>query len=313
MEFKLNEVIQFLNTRKINYTLINNSKSDLKYKLSSIKEKIQKGLYFLTSDFIKEAESISNSLIFTDSKLILENTNIYIVLDNPQLVHYKLASSIEIECLSFIHETAIIDKEAKIHPTVYIGPYCIVGKATLEKNVQLLHHVTIEDNVIVKSNTIIEGNSTIGARGMAWIWDENGERVMQPQLGGVIIEENCILGTDITIVRGSLNENTLIGKGTIVAHGTKIGHGSVIKENVHFANNVSVAGNAYIENRVFLGSACVISSNVRISEGTIVGAGAVVNKSFNQTNCTLVGVPAKILKTENFASKPNGAPKPFKK
>ncbi|HMT27869.1 MAG TPA: DapH/DapD/GlmU-related protein, partial [Bacteroidia bacterium] len=152
----------------------------------------------------------------------------------------------------------------------------------------------------------------IGARGMAWIWDEDGERVMQPQTGGVIIEEDCILGTGIAIVRGSLSENTIIGKGTVMAHGTKIGHGCVVGQHVHFANNVSLAGNAILGDRVFLGSGCVVSSNVKIGEGCIVGAGAVVHKSIEENYCTVAGVPATIIKRNNFESKPKGAPRPFR-
>lgn len=313
MNFKLDDVFSFLTSNGILYSVENNSEVENIYAISSIKKKISKGLYYLTSEYISQADDINDSLIFTDKTNNKKDSNIYIIVDNPQLVHYKIASSITKKTQSFIHPTAIIDEEAILHPTCYIGPFCIIGKCEIGENVQLLHHITIEDNVVINKNTIIEGHSTIGARGMAWIWDENGNRIMQPQLGGVIIDEDCILGTDITIVRGSLNENTYVGKGVIIAHGSKIGHGTIIKEKVHFANNVSIAGNACIEARVFLGSASVVSSNVVISEGCIVGAGAVVNKSFNQPNCTLVGVPAKILKTENFEYKPNGAPKPYKK
>jgi acetyltransferase-like isoleucine patch superfamily enzyme len=82
--------------------------------------------------------------------------------------------------------------------------------------------------------------------------------------------------------------------------------------NVHLANNVSLAGNAIIEERVFLGSASVVSPNVRVSKGNIIGAGAVVTKTFVQENVTLAGVPAKIIALNNFEKKPSGAPKPFK-
>jgi len=313
MNFKLNDVIDFLANNGIFYSVENNSKVEKIYAISSIKNKISKGLYYLEFEYIIQANDIQDSLILTNQANNKKDSNIYIIVENPQLVHYKLSSSFIKKLQSLIHTTAIIDEEAILHPTCYIGPFCIIGKCEIGENVQLLHHITIEDNVIINKNTVIEGHSTIGARGMAWIWDEDGNRIMQPQLGGVIIDEDCIIGTDITIVRGSLNENTYIGKGVIIAHGSKIGHGSIIKEKVHFANNVSIAGNAYIEPRVFLGSGSVVSSNVIISEGCIVGAGAVVNKSFNQPNCTLVGVPAKILKAKNFEYKPNGAPKPYKK
>jgi UDP-3-O-[3-hydroxymyristoyl] glucosamine N-acyltransferase len=132
-------------------------------------------------------------------------------------------------------------------------------------------------------------------------------------LGGVIIEEDCVLGSDISIVRGSLTENTVIGKGTVMAHGTKIGHGCKVGSYVHFANNVSLAGNCIISDRVFLGSACVVSSNVFLPTGCILGAGSVLNKSIEEEFVTLIGVPARVIKKNNFESKPNGAPKPFKK
>jgi UDP-3-O-[3-hydroxymyristoyl] glucosamine N-acyltransferase len=286
---------------------------DSKYTLASIKNKIDHGLYYLSNEYISEAGSIFNSVILIDDDKINNPSNIYIKVNNPQLANYKIALSKETITISGIHPTALIDKDAVINTSAHIGPYCIIGKCVIEANVSLLGHITINDNVIIKKNTIIEANSIIGARGMAWIWDEEGERIMQPQLGGVIIEENCILGSDISIVRGSLNENTTIGKGTIIAHGTKIGHGCIVGGLVHMANNVTLAGNANIGERVFLGSGCVVSSNIKIAEGCIIGAGSVVIKSVTEKYATIAGVPGKIINITNFKNKPLGVPKPFKK
>ncbi|MBL0339983.1 MAG: hypothetical protein IPP71_03135 [Bacteroidetes bacterium] len=61
-----------------------------------------------------------------------------------------------------------------------------------------------------------------------------------------------------------------------------------------------------------MGSGCVVSSNVKIGEGCIVGAGAVVHKSIEENYCTVAGVPATIIKRNNFESKPKGAPRPFR-
>ena len=315
MNFKITEIIEIIN--KFNYKFeIINEKSDNNencYRLASVKNIIEKGLYYLTEKYMDQALNIYNSLIITDTDNFKNLSNVYIKVENPQLVHYKIALTVEEKFTPGIHPTAIVDKEAEIDSSALIGPYCIIRKCIIGKKVKLLGHVTINDNVIIKSNTIIEGNSVIGARGMAWIWDENGDRIMQPQLGGVIIEEDCIIGTDITIVRGSLTENTFIGKGTIIAHGTKIGHGCQIGKEVHMANNVSLAGNAQIGERVFLGSGCVVSPNVQIPEGCIVGAGSVVHKSVAESYVSIAGVPGKIVKKNNFENKPSGAPKPFKK
>ena len=313
MIINLQNIIHKLSQLTVEYKIKGNFDNSKTLTFSSVKSITENGVYFLTKEYFDIVNQISNSIIITDCNLDPKFNNCYIVVENPQLVHYKLTADFESLLEAFIHPTAIIDPLAEISEDVYIGPFCIIGKAKIHNGVRLLHHVTIADNTEICKNVTIEGNSTIGARGMAWIWDEKGERVMQSQLGGVRIGENCLLGTDITIVRGSLNENTIIGNDTIIAHGTKIGHGCNIGNKVHFANNVSLAGNAQIKDRAFLGSGSVVSSNVTIQEGCIVGAGAVVNKTYNEKNCTLVGVPAKILKSSNFEHKPNGAPKPYKK
>jgi UDP-3-O-[3-hydroxymyristoyl] glucosamine N-acyltransferase len=316
LEFKLSysQIISLIKKIDPSFLVLTNCGDNTKmFALASTKNKIERGLYFLTCEYKKETENIYNSVILVDYFPENKDTNSYIKVFNPQLVHYKLSSTFENKNTPGIHATAIINPRAVISHTAHIGPYCVIGDCIIEENVSLLGHITVNDNVVIKQNTVIEANSLIGARGMAWIWDENGERIIQPQLGGVIIEENCLLGSDISIVRGSLSENTIVGKGSVMAHGTKIGHGCKIGKFVHFANNVSLAGNADIGDRVFLGSACVISSNVKIAEGCIVGAGSVVIKSVEEKYSTIAGVPGKVIKKNNFKEKPNGAPKTFKK
>jgi UDP-3-O-[3-hydroxymyristoyl] glucosamine N-acyltransferase len=312
MKFTLKDIEDFLVKTGYDFSIKGEvPKSNGSYSLSSSRNKIDHGLYYFTAASIEEADQISNSILLTDASELWGSNNIIITVKYPQLIHYKLALSKESKINPSIHPTAIINPKAQIAASAHIGPFCIIEECLIGENVSLLGHITVNNNCEIRANSIIESHSVIGARGMAWIWDESGNRVMQPQIGGVIIEEDCILGTGIAIVRGSLNENTIIGKGTVMAHGTKIGHGCIIGKHVHFANNVSIAGNATIGDRVFLGSGCVVSSNVTIGEGCIIGAGAVVHKSIMDTYCTIAGVPAVIIKRNNFESKPKGAPKPY--
>ncbi len=315
MQISYPKIISFLISNEIDFEELKASNIDLEgeFIVASLKNPIDRGLYYVDNNYPSVDENIKHSIIFTniDKNNIVDTQNTYLFIDNPQLVHYKIAALFANQKKQGVHETAIISKKAIISPSAYIGPFCIIENCVIEENVQLISNVTVRNNVIIKKNTIIEGNSVIGARGMAWIWDTDGSRVIQPQNGGVIIGVNCIIGTDISIVRGSLSENTKIGDGVIIAHGTKIGHGSNIGNDVHIANNVSLAGNANIGDRAFLGSACVVSSNVKVAPNCIVGAGAVVSKSFNQEFLTLAGVPAKIIREKNYKDKPKGTPKPF--
>jgi len=303
-------IINKLEEHSVTYEIVQNTNWLPNYKFASIKNIISEGIYFFEDTSILKNYTIQNSILIVSEPV--ETTNNLIIISNPQLVHYLINEAINTEKLVGISPTAKIDAQAIIAPNVYIGENCVIGKCTIESDVVIKHNVVIEDNVIIKKNTFIDSNSVIGAGGLAWIWDANGKRIIQPQLGGVIIEENCILGTDITVVRGSLSENTSIGTGTVIAHGTKIGHGAIIKKYVHIANNVSIAGNGNVGERCFLGSACVISSNVVVADNCIVGAGAVVAKNVDENFVTLAGVPAKIIKKNNFEGKPKGAPRPFK-
>ena len=307
----LNQIIDFLNQNNISHELIQSEKrkEDTQYAFASIKNCIERGVYYFEDSAPISKFNISNSIIISKHQ-IDSPSNSFILVDNPQLVHYKLCALVKPSEHFVVSPSSKIHSKAQLHSRISVGENCVIGNCIIEEGVVIKHNVVIEDNVVIKKNVFIDSNSVIGAPGLAWIWDQDGKRVLQPQLGGVVIEEDCHLATDVTVVRGSLSENTRIGKGTVIAHGTKIGHGAQIHEEVHMANNVSIAGNAVIGERSFLGSACVISSNVVIAPNCIVGAGAVVNKSHLIEFQTLAGVPAKCIKENNFESKPNGAPQP---
>lgn len=315
MKFSIDDIKKYFDQRSIGFSIKGeaNEVNAKTFQLASIHNKIKNGIYFIDSKNPDVASDIRNSIIITDQEVEAGQDNFYFITKNPQLAHYLLAGTLEFQASPSIHPTSIVHPEAEIAASVHIGPFCVIGKVKIEDHAALYGHITVNDNTFIGKNTVIESHTVIGARGMAWIWDDEGNRIMQPQLGGVIIEENCLIGTGIAIVRGSLSENTIIGSGTVMAHGSKVGHGCVVGKEVHFANNVSLAGNARIGDRVFLGSGCVVSSNVTVAEGCIVGAGAVVHKSVDEAYCTLAGVPATIIKRNNFEFKPKGAPKPFNK
>lgn len=256
-----------------------------------------RGVYFLESS-ARLPDDVVESLVVTSSPLN-DPTICSLVVDQPQVVFYRLMKHFFAASQSpfGIHQTAIVSPQARVSLSAYIGPYCIIGNAEIMDGAQLVSHVVVNDRTVIGNNVRIEPHSTIGATCVAWAWDAaTGERVVQPQIGGVVIGPDCFIGTDVSIARGSVNESTSLGKGCLIAHGSKIGHGAVIGDNVHFANNVSIGGNARIHDRCFLGLACTLLPGVRIAEGTIVGAGAVVSGSIEQAESTVCGIPARQIK-----------------
>lgn len=312
--YSLQDIIAFLNENDYKFDIHGQGTNDLNsFTLANFYNIINKGLYFNIGGSSKYLSKLRSSVILSDTMPAEQYDNIIILVDYPQEIHYILTSLSAPQTEYGIHPTAIIGKNSQIAPDVAIGPYTVIeDHVIIGSGVTIGGGSKIYSNTLIKTNTTIDYNCNIGTSGMSWVWGRDGSRIIQPQLGGVIIEEDCVISTDISIVRGTLSECTTIGKGTVIAHGSKIGHGCQIGSYVHFANNVSLAGNAQIGDNSFLGSACVVSVGVKIPSSTIVGAGAVVTKNFSNSFLTLAGVPAKIIKQNNYLTKPTGAPQPKK-
>lgn len=295
-EFSQQEIENLLTQLGINFQTTGLVQGRLQY--ASLRDPQCAGIYYLTAG-ITEPESISGSIILTDNSSIPKSSkNTYIQLNNPQLAFYKLMrSSYPVLNNPGIHPTAIIDKDALISEHAYVGPYCIVEASTeIGANCRLESHIIIKSNSRIGSGTHIESHCTIGATGVVWTLDDDGNRVIQPQTGSVVIGASVFIGSDVSIVRGSVNEPTVIGNGTVIAHGSKIGHGCRIGEHVHLANNISLAGNVDVGNRAFLGSGAVVRPQVVIADRVVVGAGSVVVHNIEEPGSVVGGVPAKALK-----------------
>lgn len=104
-----------------------------------------------------------------------------------------------------------------------------------------------------------------------------------------------------------------IGKGSIICAGTiltcnieiqdfvilnlmcTVGHDTIIKNYTSIMPSVNISGEVIIQESAYVGTGAKIINQLEIGENTVVGAGAVVSKSL-PSNCTAVGIPAKIIK-----------------
>lgn len=218
-----------------------------------------------------------------------------IEVEDPQLAFYLLSREFNRDFLeySMLEEKggARIHSRAVIAESAVIGPGSVIGDCVIGEGVSIGSNTTIFSGTTVGSESMIDCNSAIGAAGMMWIWDGE-EKVFLEQLGGVRIEENCRVGSNITIVRGSANEMTVLGSGSCVAHGSMIGHGCRIGRSNHLANSVALGGSVVSGPGCFFGSGSVVSPGMSLVDGVILGAGAVLAHSAERAGI-YVGVPAK--------------------
>jgi UDP-3-O-[3-hydroxymyristoyl] glucosamine N-acyltransferase len=288
------DILHELATRGMHASLIGDHRTALGF--CSLRAPTDSGVYFATSE-VSMVPPTRNSIVICDARRdeVDLSCNSLLVTADPQRAFYVLQHVYHPpQPRSGIHQTVVIDEDAVVSASAYIGPYCVIGRSTIGPDCVLESHVVVRDNVTLESGVTVESHSTLGATGVAWVWDEtNGKKIVQPQTGGVHVGEGSFIGTDVTIVRGSVNEMTTVGENCQIAHGTKIGHSCRIGPLVHFANNVTIAGGVTIGRESFLSSGCVIRPRITLPRGTTVGAGAVVVSAPEGEYMTVIGVPAR--------------------
>lgn len=111
---------------------------------------------------------------------------------------------------------------------------------------------------------------------------------------GVEVSEgvNVMLNSVIT-------NDVKIGKGVLINQMASIGHDVIIDDFVEVCPGTAISGHCKIGELSFLGTNCTILPNVTIGKRVVVGAGSVINRDIPDGS-TVVGVPGKIIKTNNY-------------
>lgn len=310
-EINANKILKALDVFEVSYSLINFKEQV--YKIASLFDPIPSGFYYLVGKATNSKGLQDSLIICTEENQVLEgHTNSLIVLNghDPQEVYYQILNEFfRRKSTAVISKLCVVDPSVKLGKAVQIDEFTVIDEGVIiEDDVIIGNNVKIHENTVIKSGSIIESGSVIGAQGVAWVWSrDHTDKIVQPQLGGVLVENDCFLGAGTIIVRGSLNEKTRIGKKTLMAPGCRIGHGTIIDDYVHFANNVITGGNTVIGGGSFVGSGAIFRPKVKLHNNTIVGAGSVVVKNTTSPGKTLIGVPAKEMSSKD---NPSGMPRP---
>src|SRR5690606_39010685 len=91
-----------------------------------------------------------------------------------------------------IHQTAIIEEGASIHPEAFVGPFCVVGgEVTLEAEVTLKSHVAVAGRTKIGRGTSIFPFASIGHAPQDLKY--HGEK------SELVIGENCIIREHVTV------------------------------------------------------------------------------------------------------------------
>lgn len=106
------------------------------------------------------------------------------------------------------------------------------------------------------------------------------------------IGEGCFVGKMAII-----NSKAKIGDNCIINTRALIEHGCTIGNNVNISTNSVLNGDVKVGDSAFIGSCSVVNGQLSIGQNVIVGSGSVVISNI-ENNCTVVGIPAKVIKKD---------------
>ena len=165
-----------------------------------------------------------------------------------------------------IHNTSIVDKNAKIGNNVEIGPYCVIGP-----------NVKIADNNKLHSHVNITGNTTIGEGNTFYPFCSIGNDPQDLKFSGENTELTIGNGNKIreyvTMNPGTAGggKKTIVGNNCLFMVSSHVAHDCIVGDNVILANNVPLGGHAIIEDGVIIGGNSAVQQFTRIGRGAMIG------------------------------------------
>ena len=183
-----------------------------------------------------------------------------------------------------------LEENVKIGKNVFIGNH-----VTIKKNCKIGNNVIIGSNVVIENSFISDNvhicdGSIIGKKGFGFKFFKK-KCLRIPHIGKVIIGNECEIGANCVIDRGSI-KNTTIGEKTFLDNHVHIAHNVTIGKQCILAAQVGVAGSTRIGNNVVIGGQAGISGHLIIGNNVKIGGKSGVVKNIKD-NETVMGYPAK--------------------
>ena len=213
-----------------------------------------------------------------------------VVVEQPQLAFAQICTLFDCRSVTplGIDPAARVDPSATIGDDVRIGPFVTIGpNATIEAGVELCTHVTIGAQCVIgkdtsiRENTVIyhdvrignrcvlHANVVIGTDGFGIAPGADGQLLQIPQVGGVRIGHDVLIGSSSTIDRGTVDD-TVIDDDVKIDDQVHIGHNCFVGKHSILCGRTALAGS------VTIGQHCVLAGGVGIAgEGPVVLADGV--------------------------------------
>ena len=207
-----------------------------------------------------------------------------------------------------IHPSAAIDDDAAVDAAAHIGPFvsigprsvvhagavvgpgCAIGEdCVVGEGCELGANVTLVRRVRLGRRVLIHPGAVLGADGFGLAMD-GGRWIKVPQLGGVVVGDDCEIGANTTIDRGAL-EDTVLEEDVRLDNQIQIGHNVHIGAHTAMAGCSAVAGSARIGRNCLIGGGAGVLGHLELCDRVVVTAMTLVTHSIREPGEYSSGTP----------------------
>lgn len=252
----------------------------------------------------------ASAVIITSADKEHSPTNSLVVAD-PYVAYAKIATLFHphVNEQQGRHPTAVVDAQAQIDDTAWIGPMVVVEKGakigpnceigpgsfigedvSIAADTRLYANVTVYHHCQIGQRAIIHSGVVIGADGFGFA-NDGGDWLKIPQVGRVILGDDIEIGANSTVDRGAI-DNTIIGNGVKIDNLVQIAHNVHIGEHSVLAAQVGIAGSAKIGKHCTLGGKVGVVGHLVITDHVTITGRSLVVHSITEPGMYSSGMPA---------------------
>jgi UDP-3-O-[3-hydroxymyristoyl] glucosamine N-acyltransferase len=234
-----------------------------------------------------------------------------LISSDPYLSYARVASICQLgqDRPAAVHATACIGEHCRIADGVIIDAHALIGDhCQIADRCRIGPGAVIEPGVVIAADAIIGAGVWIGAGtrlgarvqvhpgavlgsdGFGLAWSGQGwEKV--PQLGGLEIGDDCEIGANTTIDRGSI-DNTVLEADVRLDNQIQIAHNVHIGRHTAIAACTGIAGSTRIGRRCLIGGGCGIGGHLHIADDVELTGMSMVTRSLTEAGAYGSAVPA---------------------
>ncbi|MBE9549750.1 MAG: UDP-3-O-(3-hydroxymyristoyl)glucosamine N-acyltransferase [Proteobacteria bacterium] len=240
----------------------------------------------------KDLEITSAGIVILAAEDLGNYQGAVLISSNPYLDYARIANRVNEKPQSAcIHPHASVDPDAAIGAGVSIAAGVVIEKGVtvgdncrIDANVTLCHGVSLGERVIVHSGAVI------GADGFGLAFDQD-HWIKVPQLGSVVIGDDCEIGANTTIDRGAI-EDTVLENDVRLDNLVQVAHNVKIGAHTAMAGCSGVAGSTSIGKYCMIAGASGVGGHIEIADHVTITAMSMVTQSIKTAGYYGSGVEA---------------------